>query len=162
MIVDRLENWADYPYGESWEKVFGFLLSLSPDTPDGEYPLQGEDVFARVMTYATRPREEAILETHREYADVQIVLGGAEAMEWTPAQGLEVSTSYDPAKDAQFYRHPASAPARMTITPGLFAFFLPEDAHMPSLTVGEGPEEVRKVVVKIRLSLLMRPPFDRG
>ncbi len=156
MIVDRLENWADYPYGEIWEKVFGFLLSLSSETAEGEYPLQGEDAFARVMVYRTRLPEEALLETHREYADVQIVLSGGEAMEWYPAKGLEVQTPYDPAKDAQFYKRPGDAPARMTIAPGFFAFFLPEDAHMPSLCVGDEAQEVKKVVVKIRRSLLGR------
>jgi biofilm protein TabA len=154
MIVDRLENWGDYPYGVVWEKAFEFLLALSPDVAEGEYPLQGEDAFARVMNYRTRPPEEALLETHREYADIQIVLKGAEAMEWYPAKGLQIQTPYDPGKDAQFYARPGSAPARMAIRPGFFAFFLPEDAHMPSLTVGESPEEVKKVVVKIRRSLL--------
>lgn len=153
MIVDRLENWQQYPLGPAWRKTFEFLLSVSPEIADGEYPLQEEDLFARVMTYRTRRPEEAMLETHREYVDVQTVLRGGEGMEWFPRQGLTVTTPYDSGKDAEFYARPAAGPARVDVRPGLFAMFLPEDAHMPSLQI-EAPEEIRKVVVKIRLDLL--------
>jgi len=38
----------------------------------------------------------------------------------------------------------------LDLSAGYFAIFYPEDAHMPGLAV-EGPESVKKVVVKVRV-----------
>lgn len=154
MLVDQLKNASHYPFGPAWDQVCAFLAGLTPETPDGEYPLQGEEIFARVMTYHTRPPEEAILEAHRNYADVQSVLVGGEAMEWFPAATLEVATVYDGERDAEFYRYPGPGPARVTVAPGRIVLLLPGDAHMFALMVDDTPAEVRKVVVKVRAELL--------
>jgi len=154
MILDRLENWTNYPLGQAWKTVFHYLSSLAADTPPGEYPLQGEDIFARVMDYATKEPEAAVLEAHRQYVDVQTVLRGAEGMEWFPVQGLSVATSYDGGRDVEFYRRPAPGPARVHVAPGLFVVLFPQDAHMFALIAGDAPAEIRKVVVKVRIDLL--------
>ena len=41
----------------------------------------------------------------------------------------------------------------LTMTPGSFAVFLPSDVHRPGVAIG-APTSVRKVVVKVRASLL--------
>ncbi|HAD04098.1 MAG: hypothetical protein A2091_01805 [Desulfuromonadales bacterium GWD2_61_12] len=154
MLVDQLHNASRYPFGPAWDQVCAFLAGLTAETPDGEYPLQGDEIFARVMTYATRPPAEAVLEAHRNYADVQSVLVGSEAMEWFPAATLEIATVYDGERDAEFYRYPGSGPARVTVAPGRIVLLLPGDAHIFALTVDGTPTEVKKVVVKVRASLL--------
>ena len=154
MILDTLDNAKAYPLGSAWTEAMAFLSALGPDTEEGEYPIRGKDVFARVMRYETRAEKDAVLETHREYVDIQTVLEGREDMVWHPAETLEAETAYDPEKDAQFYRHPNVAPAQFTITPGTFAVFFPWDGHMPSLRVDGQPEWVKKVVVKIRIGSL--------
>ena len=154
MIIDRLENACAYPFGSDWTATIAFLRSLSPDTAAGEYPLKGTDIFARVMDYETRDPAAAILEAHRDYADIQAVLFGREGIEWFPADTLTVKDPYDAVKDAEFYVRPRPGPARVDLIPGLFVLLFPQDAHMASLMCDDAPERIRKVVVKIRTSLL--------
>jgi biofilm protein TabA len=153
MILDRLENWHRYFPGPRLEAAFEFLKGLGADTKEGEYPIEGRDIFARVMSYSTRTPEEAVLESHRKYVDVQTVLTDAEGMEWHPAGSLGVETPYDEAKDAIFYFRPEDVRARLNMYPGNFVVFFPEDAHMPQLIVGSGPVLIKKVVVKVKLEL---------
>ncbi|PIS37992.1 MAG: YhcH/YjgK/YiaL family protein, partial [Nitrospirae bacterium CG08_land_8_20_14_0_20_52_24] len=39
MIVDELRHWRYYHLGSAWNKAFDFLISLTPDIEEGEYPL---------------------------------------------------------------------------------------------------------------------------
>jgi YhcH/YjgK/YiaL family protein len=154
MILDELTHGHLYPLGPAWKKACDFLAGVQPTLADGEYKLQGQDVIARVMSYATRPRDSSLFETHREYVDVQSVLAGDEDIEWAPRASLSVSVPYDAAKDAEIYQRPSVSPARLRLCPGLFAIFLPPDAHMPSVMAGSTPQPVKKVVVKIRVACI--------
>jgi len=103
--------------------------------------------YAMEMAYLTKPRAEGFFETHRRYIDIQVVVEGDEIMEVAPAGTLGLAQPYDAAKD--FTRHTdAHAPSVLRVAAGHAAVFWPEDAHMPSLTVGR-PALVRKTVVKV-------------
>jgi YhcH/YjgK/YiaL family protein len=151
MIVDELENWERY--FPRLDFVLRCLRGLGGATPDGEYPLQGEQAFARVFTYETRQRPLAVLETHDNHVDVQMVLSGREYLEWYPRRSLEADATYDPAKDATFYLPPAEPGGRMLLAPGRFAVLFPQDGHMTQIQM-DRPEAVKKVVVKVRLDLM--------
>ena len=155
MIVDCLENWKIYPYGAAWKSAFEFLMTLTPNAEEKKYPLQGDDIYAMVMSYKTRTPETAVLETHRKYLDIQVVLDGGEVMEWFPTGGLVINKPYEESKDVEFYIRPHPGLARLEITPGMFVAFFPHDAHMPYLMIGNKSERVKKVVVKIKAELLM-------
>lgn len=154
MIIDQLSNAGQYAFGPGWKLAFDYLKSIDADTPEGEYAIDGEEVFARIMSYPTRMETEAVLETHKRYADIQMTLTGAEGIRWIPASQLKEKDPYDAEKDVTFYHHPASLPARVNNLPGTFTFLLPQDAHMPQLTVGSEAQIVKKVVVKVALSAL--------
>jgi YhcH/YjgK/YiaL family protein len=116
--------------------------------------VQGEEIFAIVMSYETRCADEAILEAHRRYVDIQTVLRGQEGFEWFPVPSLAVDHPYDAEKDVEFYRRLEAGPARVEVSPSLFVALFPEDAHMPTLMIGKRRELIKKVVVKIRKDLL--------
>lgn len=156
MIVDRFDNAASYPLGPVWAEICTFLSTLSAESADGEYPLRGDEVFARVMSYTTKPADEGTLEAHRNYVDVQTVLAGAEGMEWFPQGTLTVRDPYDAARDAEFYQRPGPAPAQVTVVPGIFVVLWPQDAHLFGVAIG-APATVKKVVVKVRAELLALP-----
>lgn len=150
MILDRLENAGRYFASDSrFGKGFVYLRSLSPTVPDGRYPLESDGLYVVVMTYETKARSEMRLEAHRLYADIQVVLQGAELCEWSPAANLVVVEAYDPTRDVLFYADPP-VPEAFALTPGRFAVFYPSDAHKPSCHFG-GQMTVRKAVVKVRL-----------
>lgn len=153
MITDTVENWSMYFKGDAWRLVADFLVSLHKDTPDGEYPLKGKEIFARVMSYETRTSDEARLEGHRNYIDIQSVLEGGEGIAWHPTGNLRVGEVYDAEKDVEFYLPPSQYPARVNVQPGYFVALFPHDAHMPQLQVPGMPIWVKKVVVKVDISL---------
>lgn len=155
MVTDLLTNWKLYPYSKAWEKAINFLKTLGPGVEEKEYEIQGKDIFARVMSYDTCSPQDSKLEAHKEYADIQMVLLGAEGIEWFPIEGLREKTNYDSVKDVTFYQRPHQAPARADVYPGRFCLLFPTDAHMPKLSVVDQPTRVKKVVIKIKAKLLI-------
>ena len=91
-----------------------------------------------------RGAEQALLEFHRRYIDIQFVVAGIDLIGWLPTPSCQrVSTPYDEAKDVGFfYDRPATW---LSVAAGQFALFFPEDAHAP--LAGQGA--VHKAVVKV-------------
>ena len=156
MIVDRLENWSIYFSGKDWKKIFDFLSGLRPDAEEKKYVLEGDDIYAVVFSYNTKTADEAKMEAHRKYIDIQMPLAGAEGMEWFPVTALESKTEYDAAKDVILFHREKPGPARIDLHPGTFALLYPQDAHMPSLMIGENPAPIKKVVVKVNVDRVKR------
>jgi YhcH/YjgK/YiaL family protein len=154
MIIDTLANWEHYPLGTAWQRVFEFLQSLTSAAEEKRYAIQGDEIYAMISRYETRTPETAKLETHRKYVDIQVVLQGRERLEWFPRAGLTSETPYDPAKEAEFYRRAFPGPVQVDLSPGIFVMLYPQDAHMPGLTIGQKPERIKKVVVKVAVELL--------
>jgi YhcH/YjgK/YiaL family protein len=116
--------------------------------------LQEDDIFAVIMSYQTCGPEEAMLETHDAYIDIQVSLVNSEAIDWFPRHTLEVKSTYDPIQDRTLYHRPGSAPLRVNNFPGFFTVLFPDDAHMPKQIVAGESELVKKVVVKVRKNLI--------
>ena len=154
MIIDRLSNHSLYNFRSAWNKAFAFLESLTPDTPEGKYPIEGEDIFAIVMCYTTTIPENSLLESHRKYVDIQTVLDGAERFECAHIDELTAKNPYDADKDIILYDHTAPRPFAADIAPGTFIMLYPHDAHMAALIINDMPQRIKKVVVKIKIELL--------
>jgi len=159
MIIDSLDKAESYMTSDALREALEFLSGLGADTPDGEYPIRGSDIFARVMRYQSILRGEGKLESHRKYADIQALLSGEEIVQWVPLKGLE-DAAYDNKADVSFHRVPEVCNGSFVLTPGLFAFFMPYDAHMPMLRCGEEPSEVTKVVIKVDVRLINSGVLD--
>ncbi|MCB1122641.1 MAG: YhcH/YjgK/YiaL family protein [Verrucomicrobiae bacterium] len=153
MIFDSLQNASNYNMGPAWTTAFDFLKSIDADTPDGEYPIDGDTMFARVMSYETKAPADAKFEAHQKYADIQSTLIGAEGIAVVDTSKAKVRVPYDQTKDVAFFDAPETIPGLVDVYPGSFAFLLPQDCHMPQLAVGES-KRIKKVVVKIALSAL--------
>lgn len=154
MIIDTIENSNLYPYGAAWKKAFEFLENLTSQSSEGRFEIQGDQIFARIMSYETKKQEDAILETHQRYVDIQAILEGGECLEWYPSEGLTTKIPYNDTKDAEFYIRPETAPVQIKLYPGTFVTLFPQDAHMPSLEINNTSELIKKVVIKLDLSLL--------
>ena len=154
MIVDTIDHGRTYSLGAAWDLAMDFISSCGPTSEAGEVELDGRDVFARIESYETKGPEDARLEAHQEYVDIQSVLEGAEGLSWCSTLGLSPTTPYNPETDVGFYKPPALMPARIDMVPGVFVALFPRDAHSPGLRVDGQPQQVRKVVVKIRANLL--------
>jgi YhcH/YjgK/YiaL family protein len=157
MTADTIHRLTDaFPTPEG-RLIADFLGLLSPDAAAGEYPIRGREIFALISRYESRGRADAHPEAHRTYADIQILLAGEERIEWFPLDGLDPRGEFDEARDLGFFERPDAPDAIVRLTPGVFAAFMPSDAHMPGLHAAHAsPGPVTKVVVKVLPSLLMR------
>jgi len=115
---------------------------------DGRQAIDGDEIYALLMTYNSEPETVRSFEAHRRYIDVQFILAGRETIFWVPTEELAATGDYSDEKDIVFLS--GEARARLQLTPGSFAVFYPEDAHKPNCA-WDAPERVRKVVVKVRL-----------
>lgn len=150
MILDHLENAPRYAaLGPGFAHAFRFLQNLDRSTPDGRCEIDGDAVYATLMSYETKVPADATHEVHRRYADVQFLLSGQETMQFTPADRLGAGDGYNAEKDYELCVAPV-LPATLALNPGQFVIFFPGEGHKPNLALG-APAPARKVVVKVRL-----------
>jgi len=154
MIFDALPNWPLYGALPAWKQAFGFLAALDRDIAPGEYEIQGKDIYAIVFDCTTKALLDTTLEAHRLYADIHLPLSGPEVHARFALDKLEEKEPYDAARDAAFFHHPDRFTALFTLNPGNFALYLPQDAHLSQGKTDPRPQQLRKVVVKVRADLL--------
>jgi len=149
MILDVLENAHRYPaLNKGFAGAMEFLLRPDlKELPIGRYEIDGDRVYAMVSRESGRRREDALLETHERYIDIQLVLAGTDDMGWKPKSLCrQPSGEYDPKNDIQFF---ADEPdAWLSVRSGAFVVFFPEDAHMPLIS----SRQLHKIVVKVAVT----------
>lgn len=148
MIFDSLKNAALY-YGVSprLQKAFELVAAQDWTTVEpGIHELDGRDIFVNVVERELKKREDAKLEVHNEYIDIQILVSGKEeSFGWSERKDLtQPQADFNEEKDIQFFDDVPQT--YYTLKPGQFTILLPEDGHAPM--VGEGP--IRKIIVKVR------------
>ncbi len=151
MILDTLEQSTAYEaISPRFAPAFNFLRQMSDRFPVGRHPIDGDDVYAMVQSFATTDVTTRNYEAHRHYIDIQYLISGRETIYWAPLPKLtEVLMPYDAAKDAALFGLvPEGVP--IAVRPGQFAIFFPEDGHIPGC-IHETPCELYKVVVKVRI-----------
>lgn len=136
----------------AWKKALDFLKHEAASKPDGEYEIQGRDIYVPISTISTKPFEECVFEAHHEYIDIHYCIEGGETIAWAPVDTLKPTMEFDATKDYCFYESPAH-PLTLNLTPGTFAIFFPADAHMPKISDGKN-QTVKKAVVKINVKLI--------
>ena len=149
MVLDRLDQSAAYEslnprLAQAFEFLRTFdLLRAEP----GRHEIAGDDVFALLQEYRTKPESEGVWESHRRYLDVQYVIAGVERMGYSNLRSLTPRDEYNAERDLIFHDGEGSF---VTVPAGMFTIFLPQDGHMPCLAAGE-PSLVRKVVIKVAM-----------
>ena len=118
----------------------------------GDYPIDGEKIFAKVFDLTTLPVSETHPEIHKRYIDVQYWPAGSERFGIAPYFGSEEIVDAREAEDLYFLASAADE-SFVIARPGCFAVFFPWDAHRPG-TVLDAPATFRKCVVKVRTDLL--------
>lgn len=127
--------------------VFEFIRETNLLTlPKGRHAIIGEQLFVIIESTHGRNRENAKLESHRKYIDIQWVLEGVDEMGWKATLDCrEPMDDYSTEKDIQFFH---DTPINWIATPkGGFCIFFPEDAHAPLV----GNAEIRKAIFKVAL-----------
>jgi biofilm protein TabA len=146
MVVDKLENLEKYvSLNPLFAQAVEFLKATDLDAHEiGKITLKEGELMVNFSQTKPKTKEEAKLETHNQFIDIQIPLSGVEVMGYTPRIDLP-EEAYNAEKDITFYK--GLAKDYLTITPGMFAIFFPQDGHAPGVT----PDGVKKVIVKVRV-----------
>ena len=146
MIVDNLANAANY-YGlhPFFEKAFEFIGQLDTHNVEtGTREIDGNLLKASVVETKLKPASEAKLETHKKFIDIQIPVTKAETFGWKSLSSLsQPKEGYDTNNDIEFFDDKPST--FITLMPGEFIIFSPEDGHAP--LIGEG--EIKKIIIKV-------------
>ena len=106
----------------------------------------------RAMGYKVRdkgdiiPPEDGMIEAHRKYADMQIMLDGGESVYYRCIDGLAEAVPYK--DDIVFYENGGQP---LAVPKGTFYIVLPQDGHMPCRHINGQPGSYRKIVLKVRL-----------
>ena len=137
-----------YNLGERIETALRYIENINlSNLENGKYVIDGDDIFAVVQDYQTKAQSEAKWEVHKKYIDIQIVIKGREQMGWGLVENFSPITEYDKEKDILFLEGEGTF---SELKEDYLAIISPEYAHMPSISVGEKPEYVKKVVVKVK------------
>ncbi|HJT35435.1 MAG TPA: YhcH/YjgK/YiaL family protein [Pirellulales bacterium] len=146
MILDLVSNASRCTsLHPGFAAAFDWFARIEPGRLDlGRHVVDGQRLFALVARDPGKGRQEARLESHRRFIDIQITLAGQEEIGHRPlSECRSPEIPFLPDNDVAFY---AERPdSWLALPPGRFAIFFPDDAHAP--LAGSG--ELHKVVVKV-------------
>lgn len=148
MIVTNLNNTERIEtLHPLFKKLFDYVKTHDIlNTPCGRIDIDGDNLYINNVNPECIPAEKQVLEVHRDYIDVQILLQGKETIGWKALEdSKEEVKPYEKEGDCALY---SDTPTTwIHLVPGQVAIFFPEDAHAP--VIGEG--KIRKMIAKVKL-----------
>ena len=147
MIIDTIDNFGKYvTLNPLFADVLEFLKTNDLQTMEaGKYPIKDKDLFLNLQVAKQRTKDTAFLETHIEMIDIQIPVSCAETFGYTPLCDLP-AFDYNAEKDITKYGD-TKAQTYVTVNPGQFAIFLPQDGHAPCII---DEPEIKKAIFKVK------------
>jgi YhcH/YjgK/YiaL family protein len=147
MIIDTIENLGKYvALNPLFADVIEFLKNNDLRTmEEGKYPIKDKNLFLSVQVAKQRTKESAFIETHIEMVDIQIPISCAETYGYSPLCDLP-EFEYDAEMDMTKYGD-TKPQTYVTIKPGQFVIFFPEDGHAPCII---DEQEIKKVIFKVK------------
>jgi len=148
MILDSIQNAFKYEkIHPLFAQAFAFLTN--PDTLKlavGKYPINGEQLFARVFQYETKAETNTKFEGHHQYIDIQYVLTGEEMMSYCPESFATASEAFDQTNDIGFFQVKQSS--KLLVPQGYFAIFFPNEIHKAGFYLHPA-QDVHKILIKV-------------
>lgn len=147
MVFDKIKNAKLYfSLGEKIQKALQYIADTDfSNVEPGRYDIDGENVYALVQTYDTKPLSVGKWEAHRKYIDIQYIVSGREKIGVSEFEKVIVIEEYNEEKDRGIYKGDGNY---LLVDEGYFAIFYPTDVHMPGMSINI-PKPVKKVVVKV-------------
>lgn len=150
MIYDNLKNLDSYRFTEPGiTQVLEAAKAYTPENfPNTRVVLDGDNVFMNMPAYETHGLEKAVLEAHRKYVDVMVMIEGRETIYVKNTDRLQdVYSPYEDGRDA-LLAHMDKDVIPVDMQPGDFLVLLPQDAHAPGCHAG-APSKVKKIIGKV-------------
>lgn len=148
MIFDSLTNLDKYSRIPYLEDICNFINNTNVwEFPMGDVMIKGEELFVKVLRYIPKTSSELFFETHKYYADVQIVFDGIEAMQVADLNDLRVTDEFKLEGDFVFYKGTDNI-SQFVVSKNKFTVFFPGEAHKPGCLYSGVSEPVLKLVFK--------------
>lgn len=148
MIVSNLQNSEMI---ESLHPLFKQLFDYVKThdllhTECGRIELAGDDLFINNVNPICVSASDQVLEVHRDYIDVHILLEGKERIGWKALEDVtDLKQAYQKEGDCALYSDTPTS--FVDLLPGQFLIVFPEDPHAP--VIGEG--KIRKLIGKVKI-----------
>lgn len=145
MVVADLKNFERYyslnPY---FKEVFEFIKSKNwENEPFEKFILKPDELFVIHANPTLLSKENQVLEYHKKYLDIHILLEGEEIIGHKPLLECTLEKQAFNQED-DFGLFQDTPTSYFCLKPNHFAIVFPEDAHAP--IIGEG--KVKKLIVK--------------
>ena len=147
MIIDTIENLGKYvALNPLFADVVEFLKNNDLQTiEEGKHFIKDKDLFVNIQVAKGKTQEAAVLETHIEMIDIQIPITCEETFGYTPLCDLP-DFEYNAEKDITKYGD-TKAQTYVTVKPGQFVIFFPQDGHAPCII---NQPEIKKSIFKVK------------
>ena len=120
----------------------------------GRHAIEGDMMYPNVDDVETKLFETTKPESHKNYVDIQFMVSGEENMGFFVDHGRVQPIESYPERDCYFYPNESVDEGTIYCPEGYYTVFFPSDIHRPLLAVNDKPISIRKVVVKVHVSLL--------
>ena len=125
------------------------VTALAP----GNYPIEGDLMFAKVFDNTSKPTTENHPEYHKDYIDVQFFPNGGELMGICPKKAADYEIVGAIEEEDVWFTGDVEGEQFLRMDPGDYCILFPNDVHRPGTCDGQ-PQTYRKCVVKVAMSLL--------
>ena len=117
------------------------------NAPLGRIEIDGDRLFINNSLAQAMAKDAQVLEMHRRYIDVHILLAGSETVGWKPLADIKnITKDYDAEGD--YMLSDDSPTAYIDMTPGDVLIVWTEDPHAPIIGNGEIRKLIGKVIVE--------------
>lgn len=159
MYVTTMETIYDsmLPKTPAMEKIINFLETFDfKKLVEGEdHPIDGDNIFARIQYYDSKPVAECRAEKHERYMDIVYMVEGVEEIGWCPySPNIEKVGDYDKENDVTFYKE-LEPESYVVVEAGTLVIIATGDVHRPCVRYGAEPSKVMKVIIKADAKYLM-------
>ena len=147
MIIDTIENLGKYvTLNPLFADVVEFLKNNDLQTiEEGKHFIKDKDLFVNIQVAKGKTQDAAVLEPHIEKIDIQIPITCEETFGYTPLCDLP-DFEYNAEKDITKYGD-TKAQTYVTVKPGQFVIFFPQDGHAPCII---NQPEIKKAIFKVK------------
>lgn len=149
MIIDNIKYASYYErLHPEFASVFEVLASLTAESEDKRYEVDGDKAFVNLSSYVNKPVSECKFENHKKYIDIQYVVSGEEKIDLTDSAVLTVTEDRIDDGDIAFYEDTEHFDTA-DLEPGDFVIIFPGEAHRPCVAPDGKGVQVKKAVAKI-------------
>ena len=153
MILSKLNGQDDHSvYPAAIQRALQWLKTTDVLALEaGKVSVEGDDIYVLVQDLTTKA--EASAEAHDKYLDLMYWPQAGERIGVAPRTGREHVTENKPEKDKVLF-DVVEEEHFFNTAPGDFVALCPWDVHRPGLHPDGQPASFRKIVMKIKMSLL--------